>query len=91
MARFKHSNRKQSRFLPIIPDEQLILGTLEYTVDYLVEEKLDLSTLLKEFHNEGSGAPAYHPKDLLKVIFLAFLRGIYSTRKIERICRKNML
>ncbi len=91
MARFKYSNRKQGRFLPIIPEEQLIPGTLEHTVDYLVEEKMDLSDLMKEFHNDDNGAPAYHPKDLLKVIFFAFMRGIYSTRKIDRVCRENMV
>jgi len=91
MARFKYSNRKQGRILPVIPEEQLIPGTLEHSVDHLLEYHLDLSPLMNQFQNDEKGAPAYHPKDMLKVIFLAFLRGIYSTRKIEKLCQENMV
>jgi len=44
---------------------------------------------MNQFQNDEKGAPAYHPEDTLKVIFLAFLRGIYFTRKKKRLCQEN--
>lgn len=91
MARFKYTDRKQGRILPVTLEEQLIPGTLEHSIDLLVDKKLDLTDLEAAYKNENNGASAYHPKDLLKVLFAAFLRGIYSTRKIERLCQENMV
>jgi len=36
------------------------------------------------------GCPAYEPKILLKVLLLAYARGIISSRKIEQACRENI-
>jgi transposase len=38
--------------------------------------------------NDETGCPAYEPKILLKVILLAYARGLISSRKIERACRE---
>jgi transposase len=91
MARFIQNSRNQGLLLCVDLDNQLIQGSLEKTIDYLVEEQLNLNDLLSDFHNDIAGAPAYHPKDLLKVLFLAFLRGIFSCRKIEQLCNENIV
>jgi transposase len=91
MARFIQNSRKQGLFLTIDLNKQLIPGTLEYTIDEIVEHKLNLSNLVLEFNNDNAGASAYNPKDLLKVLFLAYLRGICSSRDIERLCRENII
>ncbi|HXF84049.1 MAG TPA: transposase, partial [Anaerolineales bacterium] len=38
-----------------------------------------------------TGAAAIHPKILLKVILLAYAKGLLSSRQIERACRENIL
>jgi transposase len=91
MARFIQNSRNQGLLLCVDLDNQLIQGSLEKTIDYLVEEQLNLNDILVDFHNDVAGAPAYHPKDLLKVLFLAFLRGIFSCRKIEQLCNENII
>jgi transposase len=38
-----------------------------------------------------TGAPAYDPAVLLKIILYAYSRGITSSRKIEQCCRENII
>lgn len=91
MGNFIENSRNQGLFLTVDLDRQLIPGSLEYTIDDLVENQLDISELINSFNNDLSGAPAYHPKDILKVLFFAHARGISSLRKIERLCRENII
>jgi len=39
------------------------------------------------YQNDETGAPAYDPAILLKIILLAYARGVTSSRRIERLCR----
>ena len=41
--------------------------------------------------NDETGAPAYDPAILLKVILLAYSRGIISSRDIATACRENII
>jgi transposase len=91
MPRYKHYNYQQSILLPVNFDEQILPGTLEHTINYLVEEKMDISPLEVRFHNEETGAPAYDPKILLKIVLMAYSRGVVSSRRIERLCRENII
>lgn len=43
MARYKDYNYDQSKLLPINFSEQILSGSFEYTVNYLVDNELDLS------------------------------------------------
>ena len=38
-----------------------------------------------------AGRLAYDPKVLLKVVLLGYARGLFSSRKIERACRENIV
>jgi transposase len=91
MPRYKRYDYKQSLLLPVNFDEQIMPGTLEHTINYLVEEKIDISPLEARFCNEETGAPAYNPKILLKIVLLAYSRGVVSSRRIERLCRENIV
>ena len=91
MARFIQNSRKQGLFLTVDLNKQLIPGTLEYTIDEIVEEKLDIKELTQQFQNDYAGASAYNPKDLLKVLFLAYFRGVCSSRDIEQLCKENII
>jgi len=90
MARYKVVDRSP-RFLPIVLDAQLVTGSFEYALDYLIDHEIDLSELDRRYRNDDTGAPAYDPAVMLKIVLLAYSRGVVSSRSIERLCRENVL
>ena len=48
-------------FLSITFLKQVIPGTFEYTINYLMDNEIDLSDFHKRFRNEETGALAYNP------------------------------
>jgi hypothetical protein len=90
MARYKVIDRSP-RFLPVVLDAQLMAGSFEYALDYLIDNELDLSAVDARYNNDTTGAPAYDPAVLLKIVLLAYSRGMISSRAIERACRENVL
>jgi transposase len=90
MARYKIVDRSP-RFLPVILEAQLMSGSFEYALDYLIDHQLDLSVLDRRYRNDDTGCTAYDPRVLLKIILLAYSRGMISSRSIERACRENVL
>ncbi|MGH8676066.1 MAG: transposase, partial [Burkholderiales bacterium] len=90
MARYKIVDRSP-RLLPVVLDAQLMAGSFEYALDYLIDTEIDLSGIAKRYRNDETGAPAYDPAVLLKIVLLAYSRGIVSSRAIERLCRENVL
>ncbi len=91
MAKFKPCNEDQLVMLPISLQDQLVPGTLEHTISQLVEKHIDLSVFDARYNNDETGATAIHPKILLKVILLAYAKGMISSRQIERACHENIL
>jgi len=91
MARYKAYSYEQSKFISVYFDEQLLSGTFEYALNHIVDHELDLSIFLARYKNDKSGASAYDPAILLKIIFFAYSHGITSSRKIEACCRYNIL
>ena len=65
MARYKVVDRNP-RFLPVILDAQLMVGSFEYALDYLIDNELDISELHARYSNDVTGAPAYDPAVMLK-------------------------
>ncbi|MGH9576988.1 MAG: transposase, partial [Terriglobales bacterium] len=90
MARYKIVDRSP-RLLPVVLDAQLMAGSFEYALDYLIDTEIDLSEIAKRYRNDETGAPAYDPAVLLKIVLLAYSRGVVSSRAIERLCRENVL
>jgi transposase len=43
------------------------------------------------YQNDETGATAFNPKVLLKVILFAYSRGMISSRQIERACAENII
>ncbi len=78
MAKFKPLNENQMVMLPISLQDQLVPDTLEHTISELVEHHLDLSVFDARYKNDETGAAAIHPKVLLKVVLLAYARGLYG-------------
>ncbi len=90
MARFKVVNMSP-RFLPVVLEQQLVPGTFEFALHTLIDSEFDLSALAAKFRNDTSGAPAYDPAVMLKIVLLAYSRGMVSSRAIERVCVENVL
>ena len=91
MAKYKPSNENQMIMLPVSLQDQLAPGTLEHTINRLVDENINLSVFDERYKNDETGAAAIHPKILLKVILLAYAKGLISSRQIERACHENIL
>jgi len=91
MPRYKPYDYSQLQMVPVSLEEQLMPGTLEYAIHYLVEQRLDTSIFDERFVNDQTGRLAYDPKVLLKVILLSYARGLLSSRRIERACRENIV
>jgi transposase len=89
MARYKHIDTSP-RFLPVDLARQLLPGTFEHALDHLLDHEIDLSHFDVRFRNDETGASAYPPAMLLKVVLFAYSRGIVSSRAIERACREQV-
>lgn len=91
MARYKNYNYAQMKLLPVSFDRQILPGTFEHTLNWLIDEEFDLSAFESRYRNDETGAPAYDPAILLKIILVAYARGITSSREIATLCRENVV
>lgn len=90
MARFKPIH-KGIKLVPVDFEQQVVPGSFDYALSYLVDHELDLSVFHARYKNDIEGASAFDPAVLIKIILLAYSRGIISSRKIEAACRENVL
>src|SRR5579872_1941997 len=86
-ATFKPYTQSQPSLLPPSLDE-LIPSTHPVRVVDSVIESLDLSGVLASY--AGGGASFHDPSMLLKVVVYAYLRNIYSSRKMEEALKENI-
>jgi len=91
MARYREYDYSQGKFIPIHFDRQILPGTFEYSLNYLIDNEIDLSAFDARYRNDETGAPAYDPAILLKIILYAYSRGIIYSRKIAQCCRENVI
>ncbi len=91
MAKFKTYDYRQRVLLPVSLEDQLMSGTLEFAIHNLVDKRLDMSIFQGKYRNDETGRAAYDPKILLKVVLLAYSRGLISSRRIEQACRENVV
>jgi transposase len=89
MARYKYIDTNP-KFLAIDLAHQLLPGTFEHALHHLLEHEIDLSRFDARFRNDETGAPAYPPAVLLKVVLFAYARGIVSSRAIARACAEHV-
>jgi transposase len=91
MARYKDCSYEQAKLIPISFQQQILPGSFEYTLNYLIDQEFDLSVFEARYRNDETDAPAYDPAILLKIILYAYSRGIVSSREIARCCRENII
>ncbi len=77
--------------VPVCLNEQLLPGTIEHAIDWIVDHEIDTSQFDELYHNDETGRPAYDPKALLKVILFGYSKGMVSSRQIEKACRTNIV
>jgi transposase len=89
VARYKYIDTNP-RFLAVDLARQLLPGTFEHALHHLLDHEIDLSAFDARFRNDATGAPAYPPATLLKVVLFAYAQGIVSSRGIERACEEHV-
>lgn len=77
------------RFVALDLSEQLRPGTFEHALSYLIDHELDLSHFDSRYRNDETGAPAYPPAMLLKVVLFGYSQGLLGSRRIARACARD--
>jgi transposase len=85
MARYKPYSYSQTKFIPISYERQILPATFEHTLCEVIDT-LDMAVFEGRYRNDDTGAPAYDPRILLKVVLYAYSRGIIGSRKIAALC-----
>jgi transposase len=86
-AVFKPYEQGQGMLLPPHLDDLIPAGHLVRVVNETID-RLNVEPVLATY--KGSGASAYHPTMLLKVLIYAYLNKIYSSRRIAKALRENV-
>ena len=89
MARYKQMDTSP-RLIPVDLERQLLPGTFEHALNHLIDHELDLSGFDARYKNDRTGASAWPPGMLLKVILFGYSRGIVGSRGIARACREHI-
>ncbi len=89
MARYKVVDTNP-QFLSVDLARQLLPGTFEHALNHLLDHEVDLAHFDARFKNDATGAPAYPPAMLLKVVLFAYSQGIVRSRAIERVCQEHV-
>ncbi len=90
LPRYKSPEYGQITMVAINTERQLIEGSFEHALNDLIDA-LDLSAFDALYRNDLTGASAYHPAVLLKVVLLAYSKGIVCSRRIAELCETNVV
>jgi len=90
MAKYTPGNSSQKMMFFVFPEDQIAPGTFEFVIHTLIEDHMDMSVFDDRYKNDETGRLAYDPRILLKIVLLAYSRGIFSSRPIERACIENV-
>jgi transposase len=91
VPRYKPDQSRQSQLVPIEFEKQILPGTFEHALVHLIDHKLDCAAFDVRYRNDETGAAAYDPRVLLKIVLLGYSRGLISSRRIEAACRENVV
>jgi len=89
MARYKHIDTNP-RPLSVNLAAQFLPGRFAHAVDHLLDDAVDLSAFDARCKNDTTGATAYPPALLPKVVLCAYAPGIVSSRAIAPACEQHV-
>ncbi|MHB9057188.1 MAG: IS1182 family transposase [Paludibacteraceae bacterium] len=84
---FKQYNQGQAELFPQRLDDYIGENDPVRLVNQVVDE-LDLSQVIQSY--KGGGTTSFCPRMMIKVLFYAYMRNIYSCRKIEAALSENV-
>jgi hypothetical protein len=76
MARYKHYDHGQTKLLPVSFAQRILPGIFEYTLNCLIDERIELSIFEARYTNDAAGTPAYDPAILLKIVLYAYSKAL---------------
>ena len=82
-VRYRQYNPEATYFMLIDPEDVRNHNPLLKAIDSFIEEHISVEPFAQSLKNEVEGAPAVHPKMMLKIIFYSYARGVYSSREME--------
>lgn len=82
-------NPNQQWLLPPSVHDWLPENDLVYFVLDTVNE-LDISAITQKYEQEERGFPPYNPRMMVALLFYAYCRGIFSSRKIMQACEERL-
>lgn len=85
---FKDYNPNQLMFLPPSLEELIPANHPGRTVSQIID-RIDLRSVYRCYSDNGSSS--YHPRMLLKVLVYGYLENCYSSRKLEKATRENIV
>jgi transposase len=85
--KFKPYNQGQTELFPQRLDDFIEENHPVRLVNQVVDE-LDLTSIIKTY--KGGGTTSFCPRMMIKVLFYAYMRNIYSCRKIEAALKENV-
>ena len=86
----RHTHIDTPRLIAVDLARQLLPGIFEHAVDYLIDHEIDLSGFDNHYRNDATGACAYPPGLMLKVVLFAYNRWLVSSRGIKRAYRERV-
>jgi transposase len=86
---FRNYAPEQPYLLPPDPQQWLSQDHLAYCIRDLVQQ-LDFTPFRLGYSSDGRGAPAYPPQLLVSLLLYAWSQGIFSSRKIARLCTDDL-
>ena len=90
MGRYKDYSYEQTKIIEVCYSNQILPGTFEYTLNKVIDS-IDLLIFNDHYHNDITGATAYDPRILLKIVLYAYSKGIIFSRRIAQLCRTNIV
>lgn len=84
---WKTNNQSQLSLLPPSYDDFVPDNHPVRIVNTIINQ-IDISSIERTY--KGGGTSSYHPRDLIKILIYAYLRNLYSSRKIEQALGENV-
>jgi len=89
MSIFRPWNYDSEMLLPPSPRDWLSDDHEAFLLADIVRRLTQDDPILKRLHPEG-GRPAYHPIMMSIVLIFSYMRGVHSSRRIERLLEENL-